>query len=51
MSELVKLDTTALEAKILELEAKVNRLQQTQMPDDIKQKLTDVLNWIIASST
>ena len=49
MSELVKVDETALEAKILELEVKMAVLAQAQMPDDIKEKLKDVLTWIISN--
>lgn len=49
MSELVKVDETALQAKVTELEAKIAALSQIQMPDDIKQKLKDVLTWVIAN--
>ena len=51
MSELVKLDITALQTKIVDLEAKITILEQAQMPADVKQKLDDVLNWILTSST
>ena len=47
--ELVKVDETALKAKVIELEAKIALLAQTQMPDDIKLKLKDVLTWIIST--
>lgn len=46
---LVKVDETALQAKVTELEAKIATLIQTQMPDDIKAKLKDVLTWVIAN--
>jgi len=49
MSELVKVDETALEAKVTEIEAKIVALSQAQMPDDIKQKLKDVLTWVIST--
>lgn len=49
MSELVKVDETALETKVTELEAKIAALSQTQMPDDIKQKLKDMLTWVIST--
>jgi len=47
--ELVKVDETALKAKVVELEAKIALIAQPQMPDDIKQKLKDVLTWVIAN--
>jgi len=47
--ELVKVDETALKAKVTELEEKITLIAQTQMPDDIKQKLKDVLTWLIAN--
>jgi phage shock protein A len=47
--ELVKVDETALKTKVTELETKIAQLAQTQMPDDIKQKLKDVLTWIITT--
>jgi hypothetical protein len=47
--ELVKVDETALKAKVIELEAKIVALTQIQMPDDIKQKLKDVLTWVIST--
>ena len=46
--EFVKVDETALKAKVTELEAKIALIAQPQMPDDIKQKLKDVLNWVIS---
>ena len=51
MADLVKLDATVLESKVLELEAKMDTLtlNQLQMPDDIKQKLKDVLTWVISN--
>lgn len=49
MAELVKVDETVLQAKVTELEAKILALSQTQMPDDIKQKLKDVLTWVIST--
>ncbi|MCJ7634202.1 hypothetical protein MUP77_17665 [Candidatus Bathyarchaeota archaeon] len=48
-SELVKVDETALKTKVTELEAKIALIAQIQMPDDIKQKLEDVLTWVIAN--
>lgn len=47
--ELVKLDETTLKAKVTDLEAKIVALTQTQIPDDIKQKLKDVLTWVIST--
>jgi hypothetical protein len=47
--ELVKVDETALKAKVTELEAKIALLAQIQMPDDIKLKLKDVLTWVIST--
>ena len=49
MAELVKVDETALQAKVTELEAKIVALSQIQMPDDIKLKLKDVLTWVISN--
>jgi len=49
MAELVKVDETALKTKVTELEAKIFALTQTQMPDDIKLKLKDVLTWVIST--
>jgi hypothetical protein len=47
MAELVKVDQTALQAKVTELETKIANITATQMPDDIKLKLKDVLTWVI----
>ncbi len=47
--ELVKVDETALKAKVTELEAKLALIAQPQMPDDIKQKLKDVLTWVLST--
>lgn len=49
MSELVKVDETALKAKVAELETKIAQITAIQMPDDIKQKLKDVLTWVIST--
>jgi phage shock protein A len=49
MAELVKVDETALKTKVSELEAKILALSQTQMPDDVKLKLKDVLTWVIST--
>ena len=49
MSDLVKLDEAALKTKLAEIEQKVDALASSikPMPDDIKQKLKDVLTWLI----
>ncbi len=49
MAELVKVDETALQTKVTELETKIAILSQIQMPDDIKLKLKDVLTWVIST--
>ena len=52
MSELIKLDETSLQTKVLDLEARLTNLESkagTPMPDDIKQKLKDVLTWIVST--
>ena len=47
MSELVKLDETSLKARLDAIDAKIATV--VQMPDDIKQKLKDVLTWVIST--
>lgn len=47
---MVKLDETALKTKITELEAKIAEGTFT-VPDDIKTKLVDVLNWLVGELT
>lgn len=49
MPELVKLDETTLQAKLIDVEARLEKLESIQMPDDIKQKLKDVLTWLMAN--
>jgi len=58
MSELVKVDETTLKAKLTETDQKVVTIEQKvdalvsaikPMPDDIKQKLKDVLTWFLAN--
>lgn len=47
MSELVKLDETSLKARLDAIDAKIATI--VPMPDDIKQKLKEVLTWLIAN--
>lgn len=53
MSEdLIKEDETALRNKLSTIEARITALEQIAvkpMPDEVKQKLKDVLTWLIAT--
>jgi len=39
----------AMSSQLNDLNAKVDKIVAVQMPDDVKQKLKDVLTWIIAN--